>query len=167
MARDLSVYGLSKEQLNQLRNLAKEKTGNASVSNLAKKLLLDLLPSSATLDSEVKTNRIEVRLTADTLALLKDLAQAEKMTTNAYITMIVQGYVNQNPVSTTAEVKALYQSNVQLVRIGNNLNQIAKALNLNQPTNITTELLNELKSTINKHTEKVGNIITANIERLK
>ena len=97
----------------------------------------------------------------------KEISGAEKMTTNAYITMIVQGYVNQNPVSTTAEVKALYQSNVQLVRIGNNLNQIAKALNLNQPTNITTELLNELKATINKHTEKVGNIITANIERLK
>lgn len=68
------------------------------------------------------------------------------MTVNGYIRFLVQNAAAQEPLLTTREVEALYQSNAQLLRIGHNINQIAKSLNTSNPTALSVQELKKCGS---------------------
>jgi hypothetical protein len=65
------------------------------------------------------------------------------------------------------EVSALWESSAQLMKIGSNLNQIARAINRNQDqTDLARlELLEELRLEIRRHTAKVADLLNANLSR--
>ncbi|SPY09110.1 Bacterial mobilisation protein (MobC) [Oligella urethralis] len=165
------IYGLSETTQEQLRQIAKEKTGKASVSALAKHLLIEQLKTSPVQKYKYRADaapnvRFEVRVPEATKQVLLDHANALDMTINQFSSMIIQKYVHDNPILSTLEIERLYQSNQQLLAIGRNLNQIARALNANQSTSLSLKFLQELEETITQHTQKVGHIISNNWDRM-
>lgn len=78
----------------------------------------------------------------------------------------MQSVLAKEPLLTTKEVEILYQSNAQLLRIGRNINQIAKSLNTNSPTALSTQELKEIKAQIAQHTERVEKLVSASFVRM-
>ena len=63
------------------------------------------------------------------------------------------------------EIDALGESNYQLLAIGRNLNQVAKAMNEGRRDSVTIESIERLRGIIDTHTEKVSTAIRASVER--
>lgn len=171
MTKPIKVYGIKTNYFEDLKATAYELTGKPSISLLAKTLLLekigqsDITPSlKSSADDEVQ--RIEVRLDKGTIEKLNTISSQVKMTPNNYIRMLTQASIRNTVALPTRELEALYQSNIQLLKIGRNINQIAKAINSNTATNLTTETLNELQEIIEHHTKQVGQLLQENNERL-
>ena len=86
-----------------------------------------------------------------------------------YIRSIVQNHVRKNKIKPIGNdlMVLLQQSNVNLERIGRNINQIAKVLNAEgvfKKDELTIEKLDELKRIIENHTDKVNEILIENQE---
>ena len=60
------------------------------------------------------------------------------------------------------EIEVLRKSNYELHKIGVNVNQIAKALNMGEQANLP---INQLHQQIVKHVEKVEQILKDNLDR--
>lgn len=170
MSNYFSVYGIPLEDQKKLKELANKQFGKPSISFLAKQLLLEKIHTKEfeqppELQDDLP-ERIEVRLQSSDLKDLKQRAIQSNMTANRYLTMLFQAHKQQTPVLSTKEIEALYQSNAQLLRIGRNLNQIAKALNSGSQTSISTNLLKDIKDELDTHIEKVADVIRANWERM-
>ena len=63
------------------------------------------------------------------------------------------------------EIEALGESNYQLLSIGRNLNQVAKAMNEGRRDSISNESIERLRQIIDAHTDKVSGAIRASLER--
>lgn len=63
------------------------------------------------------------------------------------------------------EIDALGESNYQLLAIGRNLNQVAKAMNEGKRDSVTIKSIERLRQIIDTHTDKVSGAIRASIER--
>lgn len=63
------------------------------------------------------------------------------------------------------EIEALGESNYQLLSIGRNLNQVAKAMNEGRRDSVTIESIERLRQIIDAHTDKVSGAIRASLER--
>lgn len=162
------VRNITEEDYAIILKLAVAKTGRASLSALAKALVLEYLENHDTQkrNTNRKRKRLQIRLDEDTQSELDNLAKDSHMTSNQFVSMLVEQYISKNPTLTTAEITALYKSNQQLLMIGRNLNQIAKALNSNTATELSTKTLNELREIIDKHTDTVSHLISANYHRM-
>ena len=165
---NLSIRNVTEEDYSHLCNLAVLKTGRCSLSALVKTLIREQItltpPSSKRIDNNRK--RLEARVNKSTRLALDKLAKEAKMSTNQFVSMLLEQYINQSPLLSTAEIMAIYQSNQQLLAIGRNLNQIAKALNSGLATNLSTQTIQTLEKTIEQHTLKIGDMIRANYERM-
>lgn len=167
---EISVYGLSREEIDALTLLAKQKYGKASVSWMAKRLLKEQLewkePELVKLPPPKGNKRITVRLPEKDRAYLEMAAAQYHCTVNDVIRDIVQGYIRKHPSLSNAEVEVLYQSNYQLLSIGRNLNQVARQLNMGEGASVTSEHIKELTGVIKQHTEKVSGVLKTNRKRL-
>ena len=167
----LDILGISDADQEAIRELAIKHCGKPSISNYAKKLLCNALTEhnyqNIYDDSvvRIKKNRIEVRLYKKEIQKLSQLAQPHHMTINTFVASVIRGLLNKTPLFTAAEVEVLYQSNSQLLRIGRNLNQIARQLNSMEGGSITSEQITSLQRIIDTHTEKVGDLLLANRRR--
>ena len=103
--------------------------------------------------------RLELKLPPHIADYLTRGAKIGKMSANRYALAILAGYIDQHPILTDNEVTALYQSNYQLVKIGKNLNQIARKLNAGETASLTSQNIAELAAFIDQHTDKVGELI--------
>lgn len=172
MPKKIDVYGLTDEELSALRELAAEKYGKASVSLLAKKLLLAQLeekanPTIDTFPSVAGRKRITLRLPERDRAYLTAVAEQNHSSINDAARDILQAHIHRTPFLADNEVQALYQSNYQLLRIGRNLNQIARQLNAGESAVITTQHIQELKAVIDAHTDRVNNVLSTNRKRFE
>ena len=163
----IDVYGLTEEELTTLRDMAFKQYGRASVSFLAKKLLLEHLSKADPINdsdqhAQSSKSRMELRLPQSLQNYLKSGAAKLQMTANMMALHILMEYMDKHPVISNDEVQALYQSNYQLLRIGRNLNQIARQLNAGESASLTTQHIQELSAFIDKHTEHVGQVLLAN-----
>lgn len=169
MPKKIDVYGLTDQEVAELRAIAFKKYGRASVSFLAKKLLQEQLGSSSSINhtqpQRVKA-RMELRLPRSLQTYLKNTAETLQMTANMVVLHILMEHMDKYPVISNNEVQALYQSNYQLLRIGRNLNQIARQLNAGEGVSITTQHIQELIAVIDAHTERVNSVLLDNRKRL-
>ncbi|QRQ83282.1 plasmid mobilization relaxosome protein MobC [Paralysiella testudinis] len=159
--------------------MAEKRLGKASVSALAKSLLLEVLGDAATAttplapcpagmaDEELAKERTVIRLQTPEKQYLAAAAAQYGTSVNGLVRQIIQSYISKNPVLSAAEVDALYQSNYQLLRIGRNLNQIARQLNAMEAASITTAEIRQLADVIDRHTEHVGRLLLANRARFE
>lgn len=164
-SKKIDVYGLIADEIQQLRKIAKERYGKASVSLLARKLLQEQLPQKKEVaDKLIKAKydtkqRITLRIPSRQFDYLQTMAQQHHSSLNDVIRDVIQEFITENPVLSNDEVQALYQSNYQLLRLGRNINQIARQLNSIMPDTLTTKQLNELSSFLQKHTNHVGQVL--------
>ncbi len=171
MAKKFDVYGLSDDEQAALRKIAEQRYGKPSLSLLAKKLLQEQLtkpepPPLIQLEKPSRNKRITIRLPELDRAYLTTAAAQQNCTINDLVRDIVQSHVRQHPFHSPEELNALYQSNFQLVALGRNINQIARQLNAGEPVSLSTQFLADIKQMIDKHTEKVGQILLTNRKRL-
>ena len=184
-AKRIQVYGLTAKQYDQLKAQA-EHMGLESVSEYAKLVLaqalnakvpsFDALPVQAAVQiskSQDEQNETEVhwikpslKLNSVETAFLREAADYADMSISAFIRLTLLSYLTKASILTNEEVRALYQSNFQLLRIGRNLNQIARACNAQESINISSQKMAEVMDVISDHTEKVRDLITANQEKL-
>lgn len=172
MSKDIHfrIRGLSVTEVEQLREKAHQVTGSKSIAGLAKKLLYEqgFLTETPKSSSSEGQSRFEIRLCNQDQQALEKLANQEGMTLNRYVTMLLRGYISKGPQLTTNEVKAIRESNYQLYKIGNNLNQVAKALNMEEVSanSVKLEAIESLQAMMRQHMLTVHPLIEKNYNQL-
>ncbi|WP_037587641.1 plasmid mobilization relaxosome protein MobC [Stenoxybacter acetivorans] len=161
----LKVYGIDGEMMKKLKIIAKQKGCNG-VSSLAKWLLNQACLEQNSLqaiahgtDDEAGKYRLELKLFPDDYQYLQAVAAQQHMSANAVAVQLLRYHITKHPELSDKEEEALYQSNYQLLRIGRNLNQIARQLNSFEAGNITANEIRQLSAIIDKHTEQVSEVL--------
>jgi len=115
-------------------------------------------------DTENKV-RLVVWLTPSEKAAIKKQAEVENCSSNRWVVDAIRVGLTHEPQFSTSETKELGQSNYLLLKIGTNLNQIARRLNEGRHEPITVDAISRLKNQIDEHTDKVSLAIRASLER--
>ncbi|MGO3125829.1 MAG: plasmid mobilization protein [Advenella sp.] len=105
----------------------------------------DVVLAKRECDSVIKHT---LRLNSTESAFITEAAEKADMFVSAFIRMVLRVHIGKVSILNNNEVSALYQSNYQLGRIGQNMNQIAHALNAMQATTVTTEKIAEVEAVI-------------------
>ncbi|MDB0516273.1 MobC family plasmid mobilization relaxosome protein [Ralstonia solanacearum] len=126
-------------------------------------------PSLTIVDHEPEkaTVRKKISLTPSEVEQIEAVASAEGFSSSRWIVALIRARLTGTPQPGQQELEALARSNWQLLRIGRNLNQIAKALN-SSPHDRTVyriELIEETDALIREHAKVVSDLMTANIAR--
>lgn len=114
--------------------------------------------------------RIEIRLTESEYAAAELRATSEGFSSlNLWIASAVRAALTNAPQFGQAEIEALGESNLQLLKIGRNLNQIAKHLNTHNGDFLgyDTQLIQNLAAAVRRHVRKVGDALNASMYRWK
>jgi hypothetical protein len=106
-------------------------------SALVRELLETLVRASATEspaggkpdDTELRAERMSIRLSPDDRFLLCERATARGMPSATYVAVLVRSHLRRLTPLPTEEFDALRRSIAELGAVGRNLNQIARALN--------------------------------------
>ncbi len=186
MQKRIQIYGISEATFEKIRTQAKD-LGIDSISEYAKAVLVQAVNgnkpplANLPLQANVKISADQVELSqaesqwikpslklnpVETAFLNEAAAQAD-MSVSAFIRMALRSQMTKMAILNNDEVTALYQSNFQLLRIGRNLNQIARAHNAQESVEVTSQKIEDVESLINDHTDKVRDLITSNQERLQ
>lgn len=131
------------------------------------------LPVSVTRGTEVRERgekprvRVELHLTESEHRILKPLARAQGFAVTKWIVALIRARLIGQPQFGQAELAGLARSNQQLLAIGRNLNQLAKALNTSPHDRraFRVDLITELSNRIQTHTKLVSNVMRGNLER--
>jgi len=110
-----------------------------------------------------------IRLTNSEHDTLNSEAAKYNLSVNQYIIRLCRYHLTKKPQFSSSEIDALAESNIQLLALGRNLNQIARALNAEDPDEHrpTVKEIKNLSDKIYQHTHEVSNLIRANLERWK
>jgi hypothetical protein len=81
-------------------------------------------------DTELRGERMSIRLSPDDRLLLRDRATARGMASATYVAVLVRSHLRKLTPLPTEELAALKRCIAELGAIGRNLNQIARALNV-------------------------------------
>lgn len=112
-------------------------------------------------------HKTTIRLTLSEREKLDAHAAAAGFSTPKWIVALIRGHLTQGPQLGQHELEKLGQSNYQLIALGRNLNQIAKALNT-QPEDTTVyrlDLIQDLEQAIKQHVQQVSAVLLGNAER--
>jgi Bacterial mobilisation protein (MobC) len=85
--------------------------------------------SSSSDDTELRAERMSIRLSPDDRLLLCERATARGMPSATYVAVLVRSHLRKLTPLPTEELAALKRSIAELGAIGRNLNQIARTLN--------------------------------------
>jgi mobilization protein MobC len=91
-------------------------------------------PAPAPPERVNRNARLTMRLKPDDWMLLKERAQARRMPSATYVSLLVRSHLRAMTPLPKAEYIALKQSVAELAAIGRNLNQIARAVNHGERT---------------------------------
>lgn len=116
---------------------------------------------------EKATVRVEIHLTESEHRILKPLARAEGFPVTKWIVALIRTRLLGRPQFGQPELEVLGRSNLQLLAIGRNLNQLAKALNTSPQDRsaFRVDLITALSSRIQTHTTIVSSVMRGNLER--
>lgn len=115
-----------------------------------------------------RSNQIKIRLNGEGLAALDKRASKEGYSNRTgWTTGVVLAALYREPVLTDGEVEALRESNRELAAIGRNLNQVARALNIEfrESDKLKQESIEKLAERIEKHKEQVAGLLSRNMSR--
>lgn len=115
-------------------------------------------------DNEPKV-RFEILLTKSEKAAVEERSNLEQCSQRRWIIDAIRAGLTREPQFGIKEIDALGESNYQLLAIGRNLNQIAKAINAGYPDKSAIESIKQLRNIIDFHTDKVSSAIRASLER--
>lgn len=176
--RQIKVCGVSDTLYGELEKLSLAVFGKKSVSKIIKKIVADFFrlqtkeneekPKLLCYQPQTADNRrlrIEIRLSATEYAYLQKMGQLHEMSANEIVAQQVRNLIDRHPTHSIAELSALRLSNVRLLQIGRNINQIAKQMNASGTAGLSTQLLYDIQNTINEHTQSVGEVMNASRKR--
>ena len=153
---------------------AKQKlTPSEALRQVLAKVIHGKLPVSGPRGTEVKDRaekprvRVELHLTGSEHRTLNALARVEGFRVTKWIVALIRARLLGSPQFGQAELAMLARSNQQLLAIGRNLNQLAKALNTSPHDRraFRIDLITELSSRIQTHTTLVSRVMRSNLER--
>ena len=130
----------------------------------------NVVPGQAVVgEPEKPTIRKEVALTPSEFALVEAIAIVEGFSVTKWIVALIRARLTGSPQLGQNELELMARSNLQLMSIGRNLNQMAKALNTtpNEHSGFRVSLINDLVAAIKAHTKMVSGVMAANSERWK
>jgi hypothetical protein len=113
-----------------------------------------------------KKARREIRLNQSELTRAEAIAQSEGFSLTRWIVALINARLDKKPQLGQRELEVLARSNLQMMAIGRNLNQLARAAN--NGIHIDTggrDIIEALRSAILQHTGQVANVMTANTSR--
>jgi hypothetical protein len=141
------------------KEIVKKLTG-VGQGNMLFKVVPERLP-----DAKLK-KRMELRWTESEYEAILKLCDGHS-SPGAWVIDSVRARLTNSPQFGMNEISALWESSAQLMKIGTNLNQIARAINMNtHETELARlELLEEIRLEIRSHTAKVANLLNANLKR--
>lgn len=116
------------------------------------------------LDVEPKV-RFEILMTKSEKEAVCERSNLERCSQRRWIIDAIRAGLTKEPQFSMDEIDALGESNYQLLAIGRNLNQVAKALNEGRRDSVTIESIYQLRGVIGTHTKKVSDAIRASLER--
>jgi hypothetical protein len=115
--------------------------------------------------SDEGKERFEVLLTASEKSALHERAALENCSARRWVIDAIRAGLTKEPQFAMKEIETLGESNYQLLAIGRNLNQIAKAINEGRRNSVALDSIRELRKRIDAHTEIVSNAMRASLER--
>ena len=114
-----------------------------------------------------KKVRVELRLTEAEIATVAELARREGFSPTRWIVALINTRVYATPQLGQRELETLARSNLQMLAIGRNLNQLARAANAG--VSITraggADIIEALRAAVLRHAEQVAAVIGANVAR--
>ena len=96
---------------------------------------------------------------------IQERAELERCSQRRWVVDAIRAGLTREPQFGMKEIEALGESNYQLLSIGRNLNQVAKAMNEGRRDSVTIESIERLRQIIDAHTDKVSGAIRASLER--
>lgn len=160
----LRVRGVSAEAKAKLQEIAFRKFGTRNFSALIRELIADEIKSaeneknSPNLNSKMR--RVQISIPESCLQQIEQIAESRFATPSFFITTLLYEKLGVKQFQID-EVEALRASNYALTKIGNNINQIARAFNTIVLAQGVVKLppisrdMEKLKNSIKIHTEKV------------
>lgn len=114
-----------------------------------------------------RTIRKEVRLTKSELARANALATRAGFSLNRWIVALINARLDGLPQLGQQELECLARSNLQLLAIGRNLNQLARAANHGVPIqgHGRGDVIEAVRAIVHEHTAYVARVIAANVAR--
>jgi hypothetical protein len=110
--------------------------------------------------------RREIRLTRSELTRAETIARSEGFSLTRWIVALINARLDKQPQLGQRELEMLARSNLQMLAIGRNLNQLARAAN--NGIHVGTggrDVIEALRSAILQHAGQVASVMTANTNR--
>ncbi len=140
-------------------------------AELIRRLLRKILGGNTVDQEPIKkkgSQNFTLRLDGEEIYEIEQRAKSEGFSfRTAWATAVIRQALKTVPALTKADAIALRESNRELAAIGRNLNQIARAVNieLENIRSIDARIFPELKNIINDHTETVASYVAASANR--
>lgn len=127
----------------------------------------DVVHEIAEGEAEQGSVKKKITLTASEAVLAEATAAKEGFSLTKWIVALVRARLTRQAQFGQYELELLARSNMQLLAIGRNLNQMARALNASpfDRSIYKVQLIEELEDHIKAHTKTVSNVMAANAER--
>ena len=123
------------------------------------------MPPVTEMSSPVKVRR-EIRLTKSELARAVAIARCDGFSLTRWIVSLINARLDATPQLGQPELEALARSNLQMLAIGRNLNQLSRAAN--NGVHVGTagrDVIEVLRAAVMRHAGQVASVITANTTR--
>lgn len=117
---------------------------------------------------EPRTGKVTIRVLPEDIERMTIRAKTEGFPSRTtWLTNLVMATLNKAPVLTDTEINSLRESNRELAAIGRNLNQIARALNVEfrESDRLNREAIEALSSRIEQHKDVVAQLLNRNLNR--
>jgi hypothetical protein len=113
--------------------------------------------------------RKEIRLTTSEVAEAEAAALRDGFSLPRWIVALIRARLGKGAQLGQSELEALAASNLRLLAIGRNLNQIAKALNASGADRglYRIDVIESVEAEVRSHAKAVAAVMSANIERWK
>ncbi len=151
----------TKQAIRHLLNADKAKRGES----------VEIATSEVTRVAEASRVRKEIYFTQSELEAIEKRAVAEGgyLNINKWVIALVRAQLTHQPQFGEREMKALGESNYQLMAIGRNLNQIAHAINASRgdASKYSPELVEDVQKEVKAHVAVVGDLLRASSHRWK
>ncbi|MDT8880300.1 plasmid mobilization relaxosome protein MobC [Halomonas saccharevitans] len=140
-------------------------------SDMLRRMIQRVAGGTVTLDGckgETRSCKLTIRLSPTQDRWLAERAQKEGYSSRtSWVMAMVLAELHREPVLTDAEVSALRESNRELTAIGRNLNQVARALNIEfrESDNLKRDAIEKLVERIELHKEQVASLLSRNMNR--
>lgn len=141
-------------------------------SELTRELVIRILqraPEPPESDAEGETLEVVLKLKRHEMKAVEKAAAAMGWKRNTWIVAVIRSVVFKEPRLTDQEARAVMRGCSELLAIGRNLNQIARAMQTpaGEQHELTPELVQNLRAQIQAHVQDAGRLIEAAEQRWK